>query len=867
VRDWERAKERKKQQRELSTEGSDSQPVRDPNWRAAEKRRRAQSERPQETRPTKRARASLEQDVSSTAGESDTSRRDWNFVEAVPRHSEVVLELPARTDFDRSEFAAVPPSQSSQLSQPSQPVGDGSKQTDEADLARRTVIPDSQGLTDSLPSLTEADEFDLRIQDGFSVQDQNSQEVQQLAETPEAELTTQIGPEIPSHQPDHPHQDSPRLSVLQEPGVSNSGETPSSPSVFLTQQDPDVLLASTSPLRTEGSAASTPSRRNCRDVDHHSLVVSDTSSQAPAASHSQAAQVVAPPVTQSQLFLSSSGEVVPETAKKGAGTSLRGRSRESRGAVEYAARSNTAISVPVNQSSLAKTPEQTSHLPSNSRPSTPVSMDGSPVTETPRSAIEELRQRKAAYYNKQLPTRSSLSPPPEFIHPHAIDQTLAPAAGNNTHSAMDETIGMGLSSAVSVSELAIPSHVSAPEMVISSHVSVSEMGVSPSHLVMRQDRPDINYAQIPATVAPSDLLTSTDHGSAIDQLLPLESHHLLAEDMGRSTLEQYPGDDLEDDREKREVLITLPLAANSRDRYLRLISEERATMIEFGDIFTTTLSGVPEPSLVARMDSVFDRLFDLCDVPPYAEDVPGLDSKDKARHATNTNSKFLFTYELLSGLKGLDMRVLILSRPGLTFDYLKALVTTGDWESMVLGSDDPMGQIGDDLMVVLADAQQDLTSIPQNVDVVILFDDLARSAVLPPSLGYKDMRPLILSLVATYCVDHLNSEIDTHLGHKLDPLERKNALNSAVVTAREYLRAPDYRSMDGDYPEPHTTAKIFAKFLRDPGAGDLAWDPQSLPEDVFDVWASQREPESDGQRQTVSLDEPNTRKRRSVSIS
>jgi hypothetical protein len=223
----------------------------------------------------------------------------------------------------------VPPSQSSQLnqsSQPSPPVEDEGKQTDEAELTRRTVIPDSQGLTDSLPSLVEADEFDLSIPDTVSVQDPDSREAQQPAASPEAELTTQTGAEIPSHQPDHPHQDSPHLSVFQEPGVSNSGETPSSPSGFLSQQEPYIPLASTSPLRTEGSAVSTSSRRNGKDVDDSSLVISETSSLAPTASHSQAAQVVPPPATQSQLFLSSSGEVVPETAKKRAGTSVKGKS-------------------------------------------------------------------------------------------------------------------------------------------------------------------------------------------------------------------------------------------------------------------------------------------------------------------------------------------------------------------------------------------------------------------------------------------------------------------------------------------------------------------------------------------------------------
>ncbi|KAK0651886.1 hypothetical protein B0T16DRAFT_89671 [Cercophora newfieldiana] len=887
VRDWELAKQRKEQERRKQQQHgedseSDSQPVRDPNWRAGKRRARSSTSK---KRPSKRSRISLRQEASpaaSTTSEGSDFKEEWAFVEAVPRRSEVVLDIPDGADFDRSEYAVVPPSQptqSSQTNQLSQPSKTGDGQTAE-DQQNCRVIPDSQGLTDSLPSIPAAEEFQLNIQDEDDLCAQESQPLAQDLLQPgvdevrpssqssapglhtvepdieEAQLGSQLdsqtldqdslevvntdrlsqhGQEIPSHQPDHLRQDSPHLCPLNEPGTTSSGELALSLG-FLTQEELDLPpLVPISSSRASGSAVSTPARTHSQEADDQNLVISATSSQ-------QAAQILPQLATQSQVSLNSSGEVIPETVKKSTGKNPSQREQtpapsESRGGYEHAQNSNTTLSTinsagdpsldePSQRQHVATTPDQ---------PTTPqrAIMDGSPATETPRSAIDELREKKASFFNQPLPSESSPSPPSEFVHPQAM--TLASPSRDESHSAPEDGIGLGLSSVE----------------------SAPEINASPSRLV--HERPDLDFEQIPTTVAPLDLLTSTDHGS-IAHLLPAKSHLPLAEVVGRSTPHRYLEDDFEDDREKREFLITLPLAANSRDRYLRLISEEKATIIEFADIFTTTLSGLPDPDLVGKMDTVFEKLFDICDVPPYAEDVPGLTSKDMVRHATNTNSKFSFTYELLLGLKGLDMRVLILARPGLAFNYLDALVTTGEWDSMVLGRDDPMAQTADDLMVILAGAHQDLTAIRQNVDVVILFDDSARSAILPPSLGYKDMAPLLLSLVATHCVDHINSEMGSQLGQKMDPLERKSALISAVVTARDHLKSPDFRAMDGDYPEPHVAAEIFANFLRDPGAGDLNWTHQQLPEDIFDVWASQREPESD--IQNISSDEPNNRKRR-----
>lgn len=806
-------------------------------------------------RAPKRARTSSRQASFSTANTSDEPE-SHEILEAKPKTASITVEIAARPDFNPSEYSAV---SQKQPSHPSEPLR----------LTRHTVIPDSQESTGSLALAAGGTELDIRTSDPYP-------DPEILVEVPEAQVQIAVSLDrdseapnhssnsggsretqdddpvsaqgslrtgsserlIPSHQPDHSRHGSQSVGITAED--TNSGDI-----AFLTQPEFDL------PVFPHPSSSPAGQRYYTAEPESPKSVISETSSQAPPISRlSQSAQIVPQDNSrpdQSWEPLESQSEVVAETAKKPTGrqpeyseptpalSELSGVSEEPLGSNNAASPAKSSFKKSLSQQPLSQ------H--SSRRPVTPQSptMDHSSGRGgTPRSAFDELREKKEAFFAQGL-SASNPSPSPT---PEAVAQPSVPVYQNAS------------------SHLANQSHYSTVEqedlvLGVSDRVPAPALMAAPP-----------NYEQTPTTIAPHQLHTLTDHEVILDPDLPIEDHRLLAEDDSRSALEAYREDDFEGATGQGEFLITLPLAANSRDRYLRIIQEEKETMIEFGNVFTSSLSRMPSPALVTRMDAVFEKLLDICDLPAYAQDLAGMTANDMARHATNTNSKFLFLNEFLMGLgKDISMRVLVVARPGPAFEYLEALLTMTDIDSLVLGRDDlPEHQTGD-LTVILAKADQGLfRTPPRGVDVVILFDDAARAITLPRNLGYADMgEPVRLSLVATYCVDHINAEFaKSPLIGELDGLERKNALNGAVVTAKKYLKAAEFRTFEGDYPEPHVVAKQFADFLASPGTSSFNWNPQPFPAEIFDLWeSSQRETvtESSLQQPSLSLEAPKTRKR------
>lgn len=378
----------------------------------------------------------------------------------------------------------------------------------------------------------------------------------------------------------------------------------------------------------------------------------------------------------------------------------------------------------------------------------------------------------------------------------------------------------------------------------------------------------------PATVAPSDLTTSIEHipsvhdDSSGDQILggslEEEPHSTLdveqdqfPHDMG--TDEQEEDDD---DSHIRHFTVTLPMAANTRATYLETIRENKSTMITFAEVFANSVSSVPDDLLVAKIDDLFGRLLDLCDLPAYDHDLPELSKEEMMKHATNSNSKFSFVYEFLQGLRDINVRILIFSAEGRIFDYLEAVVAATGCPYTILGEEAPTGQEPTEgASVVLAVAGEDLSMVEEGIDVVIAFDHTARSVELPATLGYDNMAPIVLSLVATYSLDHIGQQL-LQSEQGMDSFEKKNALNLATVTSKDYLRNPESQHI-----APHEAAQMFTNFLRNPEIG-LDWEPQPLPADIFELWLSSQERTQAAQAhvyQSVVLNGPG-RKRPLVSM-
>jgi hypothetical protein len=223
----------------------------------------------------------------------------------------------------------------------------------------------------------------------------------------------------------------------------------------------------------------------------------------------------------------------------------------------------------------------------------------------------------------------------------------------------------------------------------------------------------------------------------------------------------------------------------------------------------------------------------------------------------------LFVYEFLTGLWDINSRILVLSAPGRVFEYVEAVVAATDCPYSILGQEEPKRAEG--ASVVLAVAGQDLSTIEGGVDVVIAFDHAARAVELPATLAYEAMAPIVLSLVATYSLDHIDQQFVQIMEQDMDSLVKRNALNLATAKAREYLRTPE-----NQHVAPHEAAKTFADFLRSPEIG-LDWEPHPLPADVFEIWLSSQERTQLSQMsqsqadQADALNGPGGRKRPSVS--
>lgn len=347
----------------------------------------------------------------------------------------------------------------------------------------------------------------------------------------------------------------------------------------------------------------------------------------------------------------------------------------------------------------------------------------------------------------------------------------------------------------------------------------------------------------PITVAPSDLLASLD---AVNVAPEASIEERLVNTI-LPGLGSADGDSLQrlhsqatglTETHFDEILVTLPMASNVRQRYLKTIDKNTETMRQFSAVFTKSCSQEPEPQLVHDLETIFKELLDLCDLPAFGDTLPSLDMVALRKHATNTNSKLAFLYELLRQVSDLPLRVLLLSANGLVSDCLEAVATVPGVQLARLGRDEiPAPAESEGLSVILAHADQDLTQILDDITVVIPFDDQARALKLPSTLGAarkSAAAPLVMSPVVGLSLEHI--------AHELPPepqgLAAKNCLIFALAEARELMRCA------APLPEPHEAAKIIAAHLRDRET-PLQWEPLELAPQIFDCWlSSQAEPDT-----------------------
>jgi hypothetical protein len=275
-----------------------------------------------------------------------------------------------------------------------------------------------------------------------------------------------------------------------------------------------------------------------------------------------------------------------------------------------------------------------------------------------------------------------------------------------------------------------------------------------------------------------------------------------------------------------EYLLTLPLASNIRPEYVDIIKESNADLVAYNSAFTVPPYRTPDSDLVAKLDRMFSRLFDICDLPPFLDTLPVMTPVQTTKHLRNTNSKFAFVGDFLETLRraGSEKKILILARPGQILDLLNNLVHTEEYHHVQINE----GKISESSdhehpqVVVVASTTEDLGALPADYDAVIAFDHTFRHEQLPQKPAHLDPAP-VLVLVTTSSIQHINMRISD----KIESLGRKNYLMLALYASIEEMLNPD-----SNFHQAQDLASIFANYVEMPNDG-FFWSPQEIPEAIF----------------------------------
>lgn len=308
-----------------------------------------------------------------------------------------------------------------------------------------------------------------------------------------------------------------------------------------------------------------------------------------------------------------------------------------------------------------------------------------------------------------------------------------------------------------------------------------------------------------------------------------------------------------------EHIITVPLAANVRKTYDEVVVNSQEIIEAFSTAFTTEEFHMPDPALVNKIDRMFQQLWDICDLPNFNDSIPLRNSHEVMRHATNTNSKFSFIYELLLALRGANRGILIVARRDHSIhNIIEAIATEEGFQHTIVGLGGHQVVDGENPRVTIAGPEDDISAALEANETVIAFDHVSRPAVLKQlakaSLRRGTPAPRMLSLVATYSIEHL----DLHFPADMDPLDRRNALVVSLVQIRDLLADTGIKA-----PLPHDLASLFADFILNP-SDEFEYSPQAIPDYACDVYSTQPRAANLNATELDEVKSPKGRKRQLV---
>lgn len=276
-----------------------------------------------------------------------------------------------------------------------------------------------------------------------------------------------------------------------------------------------------------------------------------------------------------------------------------------------------------------------------------------------------------------------------------------------------------------------------------------------------------------------------------------------------------------------EFIVTLPLASNIRPQYADIIKETNDDLVAYNAAFTIPPYHAPEAALVAKVDEMFNRLLDICDLPPDLETLQKISPPKVAKFIRTSNSKYAFVgqfLELLARNKTIEKSVLLIARPGPIVDLLNTFLETSGFqpdESVIT----PISKSwsSDNLFITVYPSANRSYDLRTDYDVIIAFDHTYRRDFLPDAL--QENPPITLILVTTTSLQHINMRIS----EQIESLSRKNYLLLALCASINVM----LHAKPG-HPQAHEAAATFANLVCAPDDDDFYWTHSEPPESIFE---------------------------------
>ncbi|KAH6655363.1 hypothetical protein BKA67DRAFT_560451 [Truncatella angustata] len=300
------------------------------------------------------------------------------------------------------------------------------------------------------------------------------------------------------------------------------------------------------------------------------------------------------------------------------------------------------------------------------------------------------------------------------------------------------------------------------------------------------------------------------------------------------------------DSRPNEFIVTLSLASNIRPQYVEIIKESRDDLAAYNARFTEAPYQAPSPAVVRKVDGVFEKLLDICDLPPFLETLKKIGPDKAAKYIRTTNSKYAFVGHFLDHLSrhaSAEKRILIFARPGPIVELLNSLLQmAGMRPEEVLGApatDSNSIQsldkswANEKILVTVYPTGDKPYDLQSYYDVVIAFDHTYRQEFMPVHLNENP--PITLVLVTTTSIQHINFRIS----EKIEPLSRKNYLLLALCASTSEMLSGESSST-----EAHQIAEHFAEYINAPYDDDFYWSPQEPSESIFENIAASSQVEA-----------------------